>query len=292
MTERLDIGAVLSRVFQYYREQAAVLLPAALIVFLPIALIAGALVAAGGGVAAILGVLVIAAVGSGLYQATTVEAVRDIQDGRRDLDIGGLFRSAFQVLGPVIVASILLGLGIGLGLVLLIVPGLILMTIWAVTIPAVVIERRSPIEAFGRSRELVRGHGWQVFAVVIVLAILQEVARRVLIAVFSGIGDFVGGAIGLLIANVLFAPLGAIAATVLYLELRRIKEGTAPPAGADPTTAAPVTPAPPTETTLPGVPGSTSAPPPPPPPGTPPPPPPPPAAPPTPPAPPPPPPGA
>lgn len=248
MTERLDIGAILRRVFQYYREQAGVLLPAALIVFVPVALLAGA-AAAGGGVVAILGVIVVAAIGNGLYQATTVEAVRDIQDGRRDLDLGDLFRSAFQVLGPVIVAAIIVGLGIGLGLVLLIVPGLILMTIWATTIPTVVIERRSPLEAMGRSRELVRGHGWQVFGVVIILAILQEVARRILIAIFSEMDDFVGSAIGLLIANVLFAPLGAIAATVLYLQLRRIKEGTAPPAGADPATPA-------TGPILPGVPGA------------------------------------
>src|SRR5687767_12328653 len=127
MSQRLDIGAILSRVFQYYREQAGVLLPAALIIFVPIALIAGALVAAG------LGVLLVSAVANAFYQATVVEAGRDIQDGRRDLDMGGLFRSALQVLGPVLVAAILLGLGIAIGLVLLIVPGLILMTIWAVT---------------------------------------------------------------------------------------------------------------------------------------------------------------
>lgn len=285
MSERIDIGAILSRVFQYYREQAGVLLPAALIVFVPIALIAGALVAAGGGIVAILGILLVSAVANALYQATVVEAVRDIQDGRRDLDVGGLFRSASQVLGPVIVAAILLGLGIGIGLVLLIVPGLILMTIWAVTIPTVVLERRSPVEALGRSRELVRGHGWQVFGVVVILAIAQEIARRILIAIFGGIGDFVGGAIGSLIGNVLFAPLTAIAATVLYLELRRIKEGTAPHAGADSTAPAVGAGATPAAGTIEGVPGSTSPPPPPPPPpppapppGTPPPPPPPPPA--------------
>ena len=279
MSQRLDIGAILSRVFQYYREQAGVLLPAALIIFVPIALIAGALVAAGGGIVAVLGVILVSAVANAFYQATVVEAVRDIQDGKRDLDMGGLFRSALQVLGPVLVAAILLGLGIAIGLVLLIVPGLILMTIWAVTIPTVVLERKSAIEALGRSRELVKGHGWQVFAVVIILAILQEIARRILIAIFGGIGDFVGGAIGSLIGNVLFAPLTAIAATVLYLELRRVKEGTAPPAGAD--SQAPVLGGAPAGGTIEGVPGSTSVPPPPPPPpppapGTPPPPPPPP----------------
>ena len=51
---------------------------------------------------------------------------------------------------------------------LLIIPGLILLTIWAVFAPAIVIERIRVIDAFGRSRELVRGNGWPVFGVIIV----------------------------------------------------------------------------------------------------------------------------
>jgi hypothetical protein len=71
--------------------------------------------------------------------------------------------------------------------------------------------------------------------------------------------------IGSLIASVLVAPLNAIAATVLYIELTRIKSGAAP----TPTAATP----PPLEG-IPGDPPTQSAPPPPPPPGQPPPPPP------------------
>ena len=51
---------------------------------------------------------------------------------------------------------------------LLIVPGLFLLTIWAVTAPAIVVERRGAIEAFGRSHELVRGEGWTVFGAIVV----------------------------------------------------------------------------------------------------------------------------
>jgi MFS family permease len=288
MTERLDIGAVLSRVFQYYREQAAILLPAALIVFVPVTLIAGGIRSAASGILAVLAAQAIQLVGNAWFQATTVEAVRDIQDGRRDLNLGQLFGSAFQVVGPVIVVGLLLGLGVAVGFVLLLVPGLILLTIWSVAIPVTVLERPGILDAFGRSRQLVKGNGWNVFGVLLVLFLIQFVATLVLVGIFVGIGSFVGAFIGSLIATVLFAPLSAIAATVLYLELLRIREGAAPPAGPVSGPPAPVAP-PPTETTLPGVPGSASAPPPPPPPGAPPPPPP---APPTPPAPPPPPPGA
>ena len=50
---------------------------------------------------------------------------------------------------------------------LLIVPGLVLMTWWVLIIPVVVLERTSAGAAFGRSRELVRGYGWNVFGVIV-----------------------------------------------------------------------------------------------------------------------------
>src|SRR3954469_865542 len=156
MNQQIDIGGVLSRVFQYYREQAAVLLPAAVIVFVPVALLDGGLRTAGGIVGIFLGGLVHWA-GNSFYTATVVEAVRDIQDGRRDFSLGQLFASAFAVLGPVLIVSLLAALGIFAGFILLIVPGLFLLTIWAVVIPVTVIEKPGIGEAFGRSRELVRG---------------------------------------------------------------------------------------------------------------------------------------
>ena len=53
-----------------------------------------------------------------------------------------------QQLTSVAVAAILAGLGIVLGLILLIVPGLVLLTWWAVIIPVVVLENSSAGEAF------------------------------------------------------------------------------------------------------------------------------------------------
>ena len=49
----------------------------------------------------------------------------------------------------------------------MIVPGLILITIWAVVAPSIVVEDKGVFEAFGRSRELVRGNGWKVFVAII-----------------------------------------------------------------------------------------------------------------------------
>ena len=55
---------------------------------------------------------------------------------------------------------------------LLIVPGLFLLTIWIAVIPAIVLEGRGIGESFGRSRDLVRGNGWNVFGVIILTILL------------------------------------------------------------------------------------------------------------------------
>jgi hypothetical protein len=128
------------------------------------------------------------------------------------------------VLGPLIVAGILAGIAIGLGLLLLIVPGLFLLTIWAVLAPVIVIERKDAMSSFGRSRELVRGHGWQVFGVIVVLFLLQFVVTAVIQALANSVADsVVGFSVADLIVRLLVAPLSALAAAVLFFELKALR---------------------------------------------------------------------
>jgi hypothetical protein len=216
--------------------------------------------------------VLVSIVGTFWFQGIVVETVRDIQDGKRDFDLGTLFRSAAPVIPALIGAGILAGLGIVGGLILLVVPGLILLTWWALIAPVIVVERTGVMPAFGRSRGLVKDNGWQVFGVLAIFFVIQAIASGILTGIFVGISDgFVGYAIGQLLSNVLVAPLSALAAATMYFDLRAIKGEGGVPAGVDPSGAAPAG-----GTTIPGVPGSTTAPtqPPPPAPGTPPPPPP------------------
>jgi hypothetical protein len=248
MREKLDVGAVLTRVLEYYRAQAGLVLPAALILFLPVAILNGVIRHSSGSI-----LLSLLAAGIGLvatywFQGMMVEAVRDIQDGQRDFDVASLFRSVMPVLAPLVGAGVLAGFGIAIGLVLLIVPGLILMTIWAVVAPVIVIERRGVFEAFRRSRELVQGNGLAVLGVIVLIFILRFVASVVLGAIAIGISDSVAGyAVAELLAYVLVAPLGALAAAVLYFELRRLAgeppvHGGVLPAGVAPEPGPPVAP--------------------------------------------------
>src|SRR5919206_1815640 len=242
MREKLDIGQTLSRIFQTYQHQASVLLPGALIVFLPVAIINALIRSNWVGIIFTLLAILIQLVGTYLFQGMVVQLVRDIQDGRRDSSMGQLFESAVPVLGALILAGILAGIGITIGFILLIIPGLFLLTIWALIAPSIVVERTGVGGAFSRSRELVRGNGWQVFAVLVVLFVIQFVVTLILTTLIVGISRSVIGAVAAqLIAYVLIAPLSALAAATMYFELRRIKEAAPAPAavGPAPGTAAP-----------------------------------------------------
>jgi hypothetical protein len=224
MNGKLDTARVFERIFEIYRDQFTLLIPAALLVFVPVAVISGLIYA---GDVSIIGALIVAAVATIAtywFQGMVVEAARDILDGRRDHTIGSLVQSATPVVGPLVVAGILAGIGVGIGLLLLIEPGLYLLTIWAVIAPAIVIERTGALESFGRSRELVRGNGWQVFGVIVVLFILQFIVTAVIQALANSVADsFASYAVADLIVRLLVAPLSALAASVLFFELKALR---------------------------------------------------------------------
>jgi hypothetical protein len=87
----------------------------------------------------------------------------------------------------------------------------------------VVVERKGVTDALGRSRDLVRGHGWQVFAVIIVLLLLNVVLGGVVQALLTAVSDDVlGYSVANLVTSVLIGPLSALAAAVLYFQLLRL----------------------------------------------------------------------
>ncbi len=167
----IDPGAIVSRAFRIYQEHAAPLLAAAVIVFL---IDAVAQYVFDSGFAVLIASL-IGLIAHTFYQGVVVKLVDDVRDGTLDSSVGGLFSSVAPVVGVAAARSRSSPASrSGSALFLLIVPGLFLMTIWAVVAPAVVIENRG-LDAFGRSQELVKGNGWQVFAVIVIVFLLTVV---------------------------------------------------------------------------------------------------------------------
>jgi MFS family permease len=229
---RLRVGDVLNRVFDLYKEHFGVLIPAAFWLFLLVSILSG--IVGQHQVGLLLLVAVISFAVAILYQGMVVSLVHDVQDGRRDSSVGELFSSVGPVLGTLIGTSILYGIAVGIGFFLLIVPGCILLTIWAVIAPAIVIEKKGVTESFGRSRELVRGFGWPVFGTVIVATLITAVASFILTAIAEAIagGPILRIVFGTLAATVT-APVGGLVAAVLYYRLLELKGASAPPHPSD-----------------------------------------------------------
>jgi hypothetical protein len=194
-------------------------------VFAVTGILATLLIAASPGLALVS--LLVSVVAITLFTGMVVELVADVQDGRRDATAGALLRAATPVFGKLVLVGVVAGIGIVLGLILFIVPGLILITIWSVAAPVVVLERPEGLGALARSRELVRGNGWQVFAVIFILFILVTIVAGAIDAGAESASAGVGLVVRVIV-GILTAPLSALAAAVLYFELRG--SGGAPPA--------------------------------------------------------------
>jgi hypothetical protein len=145
----------------------------------------------------------------------------------RTVSIGECFSQGMRRLGSALGVALLSGIGIALGMVLLVVPGLILATMWAVAVPVAVIEERSSTAALNRSQELTSGRRWRVFFAYLVSLLIMIVGG----AVIEGIIELVAGegstesTVGIWVFSALVQAFTATLVATLYYFLRREKEG-------------------------------------------------------------------
>ena len=212
-------GEIYREAWALYKRFWQHLVPIALVIFLIVAVASLLLIVSLGWIGAIFAAL-LSLVGTFWLQGAIAEAVADVRDGRADLSIGETINRVSPHVARLGAAGILAVLGVVLGLALLIVPGLVLLTWWILIAPVIVLERRGVFEAFGRSRELVRGHGWNVFGAIVIGIVISIIARIVvallLIWLPNGLQDFLGS----LISNTVIAPFIAAAWTIMYFRLR------------------------------------------------------------------------
>jgi hypothetical protein len=221
------VGDILNAAFDLYKQHWKHLIGIALSFYLIAGSITLVLTIAFGAWGALAGAIVLL-IGIFWLTGALVLAVADLRDGRADFGIADTFSKVWPRVWPLLGASILAGLGIAAGLVLLIVPGLILLTWWALIPPAIVLENRGVFESFGRSRELVRGNGWSVFGILIITYLLTSVISGVIRAIFTPLPDYLGAYIADVIGGSIVAPFSALAVTLLYFRLSGTEAQPAP----------------------------------------------------------------
>ena len=216
MEGRVTVGDTLGEVFSLYRAHAAVLLPLAFWVYLAVAIVSGI----GDGPGLLLAAVLVGAIAGALYQGAVVGLVRDARSGRADASMGGLVETALAYVLPLLAIGILSGVAIAIGFVLLFVPGVYLLTVWAVLAPVIVVEDSGVFAAFGRSRSLVKGNFWPVLGALLVAFLIAAIGSLVLVELANAIA---GGPLLRIvfsaIASTVTAPITGLVAGVLYYRL-------------------------------------------------------------------------
>jgi hypothetical protein len=212
------LSGVLDEAWRMYKAYAKHLLAIAFVIYLVTAILVAVLALAGGYIGAIFALL-LELVATYLLQAALVKAVQDVRDGRADMNISETVSAAVPYIWPVFLASLLAGIGIAIGLFLVIVPGLFLITIWAVIVPVIVIERSGALAAFGRSQQLVKGHGWHVFGTLVLTFIILIVVDLVLSAIFLALPHVLSDGLASIISGTIVSPFIALVVTLIYYRL-------------------------------------------------------------------------
>lgn len=163
---------------------------------------------------------------SGLSTAMIVHIVYGIRTGR-SVPLGAAFQAALRWIVPISVLSVVAGALIAAGLMMLIVPGLYLWALWAVVVPAIVVEGAG-YGGLGRSAELTREYRWPIVGLLVVFGLILIVVGLAMSAVAAIVAASLGGIAALALTTLVNAvPYTLIAAmtALLYARLREIKDG-------------------------------------------------------------------
>ncbi|CAK7072479.1 MAG: hypothetical protein DELT_01944 [Desulfovibrio sp.] len=216
----LDIGSIIGRTFTVLMKNPVVFFGLPLVTMIPSAIFIVVLPESAGVatniVETIFNFIVQGAIAYAVYQA--------LQD--KVMNMNDALSSIVPVIGPLVSTAIISSLGILLGLLLLIVPGLILLCVWAVVVPACVVEKLGAMESLKRSAFLTKGHRWPLFALALmtVLFMLLVAGGVSLLVTFLTANETLGALVGTLLS---FVPMAfsCVLYAIVYYDLRVLKEG-------------------------------------------------------------------
>lgn len=252
--EYFSIGRVFSRAFGLIRDSYASVGLFVLIIVVVEALIdmaaqpaiLSSMQSTGAGGAAALGIfestwywlsLAASLLGLGLGWAGGIHGLLQ-QAWKGSTDLASCLRAAITGFVPTTVLIVLWWLGVAVGWMFIVVPALMLISMWAVAVPAMIGEGIGVFESFGRSRFLTRDHRLQIFGVLFLLLISYYALALSVAGSVMGTGMFTGAPdlarIGKLSSLMMLVSIpiswisGMLVKAVvvsLYLETVLVKEG-------------------------------------------------------------------
>jgi hypothetical protein len=177
---------------------------------------------------------------SAASQGATVVAVSKVHLGT-DTSVSEAFAG---IKGRILYLALIMigvGIGVGIGFVLLIVPGIILALMWALTIPVAVLEDKGLRDATARSAELTKGNRGRIFMVYFLFIVLMYIVILLWeVPIFAAIGIFarsgqrpltvlpvwtqVALPVCTFLSQCLVGPLLTIALSLVYYDQRVRKE--------------------------------------------------------------------
>ena len=248
----LSIGEILDSAIRLYRGTATSLWRIVLIVIVPVAIVEQLAVAASlpsdsyvrngslytpAGTVGGLGVFVQLALGLlavMVLNGALAICLVDAYIGNR-IDWRASLRAAVDRLGPLIWLALLYGLLTVIGFILFVIPGIYVVVVWCVAVPALMFEQIGAIGALARSSELTRGRWWATFGALLAAIVLLTVVLFGIGLIFGAIETGLGvgstglwlvvSALGTIVTDLIAYPLVGAVIAVMYIDLRVRKEG-------------------------------------------------------------------
>jgi hypothetical protein len=119
-----------------------------------------------------------------------------------------------------VVADVVLTAIVAAGLALFVIPGLVALTWFSITLPIVNLERNPVLASFRRSYHLVRGQSWRVFGIAVGAFALPEVAIGLVATItHHHTDDVVLNAIGHAVPAIILMPIAALPIVILAFDL-------------------------------------------------------------------------
>ena len=224
VTPTIRVGDVLSGSWRLFVSRFGSFTALALVAFAPHLLFV--LLAPSGAASAIFPVLsyILEVACTSIAHAAIIYGVIQVLRGR-GFTFGESMRIGLGRFGPILGLSLLVGVLAVLGLILLIVPGFIVATMFAVAIPVCVAERAGVGASMKRSAFLTKGNRWRIFAITLLVAFATSFVVGFIVAFLARLE---GAMVAALVRYPMVATLGAfnaVVAGVLYHQLRMAKEG-------------------------------------------------------------------